>query len=204
MTSTIETTTLTLDGTELAGMLTDLASLAAKPGDHVPVMESIRLHTSEGLLHGWSSDRYRAGHAVMKAEGELPEPVFLRASDVKQISAAFKAWPHGMAVSVDAGKATFTNGAASLTVSLVGPDVGEYPNLASVLKGRLPVSDQVVRFAPAYVEAFTKIAKRRGLKYLEFATGNGKSTHVRIGESFRGWLMPGRPLEDPVWLSNDF
>src|SRR6267378_4205350 len=110
-------------------MLTDLALLCGKDSTR-PVLAAMRLHTSGGQLHGWAVDGLRAGHAVLKAEGEFPAPVHLYGSSMKQVHTAFKAWRHELTVTVnyELDTATFTNAATSLTVGLMRIDGMEYPN----------------------------------------------------------------------------
>lgn len=80
MTETIEksaTAVVTTNGTDLVGMLADLARTTSTDKT-LPMLGLIRLHTELGRLHGWSTDRFRAAHAVVRIDGEFPGTVFLR------------------------------------------------------------------------------------------------------------------------------
>jgi hypothetical protein len=205
--------TLRSGGVELAGMLADLARTAGTD-DTWPAFTVIRLHTEGGVLHGWSTNRFIAGHATIEVRGSLAGPILIHRADALLIAK--------MMAKMVTTTLTVTN-KGTVTVDGIGRD-GEQtitcrrpedglldlmPNVARGCTDTLPVASVPQRFDPAYLAEFAAIAKRRKVK-LDLHTGDTRNqpSHVRIGGRYRAWIMPtlevvsGESLDDLSWLPN--
>lgn len=186
------------DSNALVGMLVDL-NRTTDHGHGLPWLAVVRLHTEDGRLYGWSTDRFVAAHARVDLGpdgGELPRAVGL---DVTEIVKAFRArqrHPITLAFDLVADTVTATIGAQSITVPLY-TDV--YPNVAAMTSNELPESHAIAQFDPKLLAELCAITKRRGAaESLRIATGSantargGRQTtaHISIGNDYRAWLMP--------------
>jgi hypothetical protein len=189
---------------ELTGFLADLALTTlvdpAKPG-----LGLIRLHTENGRLHGWSVDGFRLAHAVVAAPGHFDGPLYILGSDVRQLVSMFGKAPR---VTARVGSDTFTvsDGDNSVTLRLVDTNAVSYPAIENIAKDDLPDNCGPVTFNPAYLESFTKVARRRKESVM-IVSSLTRPAHVAIGERYRAWLMPDRRHNAArlgCWLPSEF
>lgn len=203
-------TTFTVNGKgALIGMLADLALTAEKGKAALEALTVIRLHTEGGRLHGWSTDRHRAAHAVVNTDGgELPHAVRIAADDVENLVKTFRQAPT-ITVTVSTGEmsAEFAGLGVTLAVKLrpvSSHDLGDL--LPRIAVDTLPESAAHVTFRAEYLADFAKIGKRRkeNVRVIAGATGN-RPSHIWIGPDYRAWLMPMR-VEDGAdgWLPSVF
>lgn len=188
----------------LAGMLSDLAKTASKD-DTLPMFTAIRLHATDGLLHGWSTDRYRAAHAIVRVEGDLP-PVHLSRRDAEAAAKALRTAPI-VEVSVTDDKLTFSG--AGVTLTYTTPDNTLPDSLIKALPEDLPTEHDGAQFPAEFLADFAAIGKRRK-EYVNLVPSTGvRPTHIRIGDDYRAWLMPlGRARTEtanpPVWVGHSW
>lgn len=187
-------------------MLADLVRTTSSDAS-LPAFSSIRLHTAGGQLHGWSTDRFRAGHAVVSVDGELPGPVLLHRSDASTVAKALKGSVEVTVVLADDGHTlTFTGAGQSVTATVTGNE--NFPNVPKALPTDLPDTPALAAFQPKYLADFAAIGARRKVTQLHVVAAAGmKATAVRIGDDYRGWVMPvadpkGTPDEGPTWLAH--
>ncbi|WP_033293144.1 hypothetical protein [Amycolatopsis jejuensis] len=196
--ATIDTTR----GADVVGMLADLARTATTDTT-TPVLGLIRLHTEGRYLHGWSSDRYRAAHARVRVDGDLPRVVFIHATDVKALASTLRR-AQLLRLTVDHDTMTFTDFAVTHSVRLV--DEYTYPEIHNACRDELPAGTAPGAIDGSYLADFCAIAKRRGGRgssaYLELRQNDDtRPMHVRIGEDYRAWVMPVRnQVDDDAWL----
>ena len=184
----------------LVGMIADLA-ITTSNDKSLDFLSVIQLHTDGGKLHGWSTDRYRAAHAAVVCEGELPGPIEIRAPEVSTLPSLFRA-----ALEVDLtlgdGVVKFSSpGGPEVTVSAATPD----PSGSVLLRmhhiavDELPEGGTAVGFDAKYLAGYAKIAQRRK-EYLQLvAATDRKPAHIGIGPDYRSWLMPIRGGQDHDW-----
>ncbi|WP_275293500.1 hypothetical protein [Amycolatopsis sp. La24] len=193
---------VTTNGADLVGMLADLARTTSTDKT-LPMLGLIRLHTELGFLHGWSTDRFRAAHAVVRIDGEFPGTVFLEAAAVKALESMLRRAGQTR-LKVEGDSMTVTDFAATHTVQLV--DHYTYPDLPNACKGILPAGTAPGAINGAHLADFAAIAKRRGGRgrpeYIELRQEDEhRPTHVRIGKDYRAWVMPVRDqVNDDAWL----
>jgi hypothetical protein len=199
------TTATILGPGELAGLLADLVRTAGTDR-LIPGLASVRLHATGGMLHGWSTDRFRAGHAAAPAEGDLP-PMLIARSDAEQAAKTFRT-DRNVTITVSDDKVTM----AGMTTTLIfatADEASQFPKVINAISHDLPTEHGPVLFSPAYLADFAAIAKRRkGLVELVPNVGR-KPASVRVGEHYRAWLMPiGLPHDTPIteldWLTESW
>lgn len=189
----------------LTGLLADLALTASHDDGVTPELTLLRLHTDDGRLHGWSTDRYRMAHSAVDVDGELPGVVYMEAADAKRLSAAMRtAHAVTMRVDTDTGRLEFSDYEQTVAFPASRPLHDPAPVFSRVAKDELPANAVMPHFQARYLEDFGKIGKRRG-EPISFATdAERRPTHIRIGADYRAWLMPYREAEDARWLPSTF
>lgn len=195
---------LTVNPSELHGLLIDL-SRSAGTDSTMPMLNGILLHSDvkddATVLVGSSTDRFRFGQAHTSASGEIP-PTFVRMAQVRQLLDALKPYvrTHDLLSEV-----TVTE-RAKLTVKLPGDlvlpavtitvhcsDDSDFPKAEKIL-GIAPIEgDGQVGFNPAYIAAFSAIAKRRNEHLrIDVSHSSEKPSLFYIGDRYRALLSPVR------------
>jgi S-DNA-T family DNA segregation ATPase FtsK/SpoIIIE len=167
------------------------------------------------LLAGASTDRFVAGHTYTACAGQLSgAPTLWALRDVKSVIAVFKAPAkademHAVDITRDGPLITiaedpnlFDDG---LKLSFAQMPVEDYP-AAGVYRnldretadrvenqgGRLVESLPRTDFAPSKLDAFAKVAARRGCPLQLYRTHQAEAILVQIGGTYRGVMTPSR------------
>lgn len=182
---------------EFHGLLTDLARTALRD-DCLPALNSVLLYGAkngdEPVLVGESTNRYVIGQAHMSAEGSFGR-LLLPLDSVKALTAALR--PHVKVlglwdVAVDEGFLSVECPGTSVRVRV---DAGvAFVSRDSVARFFRPMADHAseVQWDARYIEMFSAVAKRRKA-HLRFEVAAGMhGSVVRIGDRYRGVIMPVR------------
>lgn len=207
---------LTVNPSGLHGMLTDLSRSAG--GDvTMPMLNGILLHADtkadSTVLVGTSTDRFRFGQAHEPASGEIP-PTFVRMAQVRQLLDALKPYvrTHDLLCEVTVDERV------KLTLKLPGDlvlpavtitvhcsDDSDFPKTTKIL-GITPIEGTgQVGFNPAYIAAFSAIAKRRGESLrIDVSHSGEKPSLFYVGDRYRALLSPMRLHGDQPHISPTF
>lgn len=183
----------------LGGMLADLARTAGKDAT-LPSLSAIRLHTEGGMLHGWSTDRFRAAHAAIPAEGDLA-PVILARVDAEQAAKALRSDLHAT-IAVNGDKVTVSSQAGITLIFSALSDYYQFPNIRKAISPDLPTEHEPVMVDAAFLADFAAIGKRRKAGPLIVPGVGKRPTQVGIGEYYRAWVMPRYTKGEATWLSD--
>lgn len=207
---------LTVNPSGLHGMLTDL-SRSAGIDVTMPMLNGILLHADTKddatVMVGTSTDRFRFGQAHEPASGEMP-PTFVRMAQVKQLLDALKPYvrTHDLLCEVTVDERV------KLTLKLPGDlvlpavtitvhcsDDSDFPKAAKILDIAPIEGVGQVGFNPAYVAAFSAIAKRRN-EHLRIDVSHEaeKPSLFYIGDRYRALLSPVRLRSDQMGVPPTF
>lgn len=207
---------LTVNPSCLHGMLTDL-SRSAGTDTTLPMLNGILLHSDvkgdAAVLVGTSTDRFRFAQAHEPATGEIPA-TYVRLAQVRQLLDALKPYvrTHDLLCEVTVDERV------KLTLKLPGDlvlpavtitvhcsDDSDFPKAAKILDNAATSGEGQLAFSPAYVAAFSAIAKRRNEHLrIESSYAEGKPSLFYIGDRYRGLLMPVRLHGDEGGISPTF
>ncbi|TDP97665.1 hypothetical protein [Labedaea rhizosphaerae] len=186
---------------DFVGMLADLLK-SAGTDPVLPILTCVRLHTTDGWLHGWTTDRYIGAHARVEVRGALPEPVWLFREALDQlVKIGRKARKVQLTTVTGCAKSQWGGRCVHIDVdgtSLhceVNVDTSGTRSYQSVFTDELPKTSGAHLYQPKCLALFASIAKRRGAtEYVTLVPGEtqNRPTHVRIGDNYRAWVMPVR------------
>jgi hypothetical protein len=194
---------ITVDATELAGLLTDLKRTACtdrRLDGYAGVALTLTRHHDEGLvLAGASTDRFRAGMAYVPIHdvlGGLSEHL-LTLDHLKDTLARLKGESGQVSLESNPGKLALESAGDGRAV-FDTPSLSRFPRIASLMTnpGRdIDHRDVPARLDARYLESFVAIAKRRGERVRLHRNSDGRMVNVFIGEAYRGALMACGPIE---------
>jgi hypothetical protein len=206
---------LTVNPAELHGMLTDLSRTAGTDST-LPMLNGILLHVDtkvdSTVLVGSSTDRLRFGQAHAPATGEIPA-TFVSMAQVRQLLDTLKPYSrtHDLLAEVtveDRVKLTVKLPGdlvlPAVTITVHCSDDSDFPKAAKILDTQVVEGIGQLGFNPAYVAAFSAIAKRRNEHLRIDVSHDHKPSMFYVGDRYRALLMPVRLHDDQMRIPAAF
>lgn len=212
----------------LIELLTDLEHTAEANAVLWGAMAGVLLHTARGypdptepgeadILVGTSTTSVHTGHTWVQAYGQTP-PMLWPIDDVRAVLSVFKPLAkktkeHSVDIRCEAGEITVAEDPTlfgETSLKFHAGDLTKWPRdrfkvLGTRFEFRIgEIAEELGSVAArtdldhSVLDAFRKVAKRRGAPIQLYRWHQGKPILVQIGATYRGVLMPGRR-----WIEDD-